>query len=107
MKQTRHLRAAVALLAATLLAPWFAQAQSGPEEPTMLAMTGDLLIARPVGLVATVAGAAVFLVSLPFTAMGGNMSEAADTLVVGPARTTFVRCLGCETPRPMPADTRE
>jgi ABC-type Co2+ transport system permease subunit len=107
MKQPRHSRAAVALLAVTLLAPWFAQAQNGPEEPSMLAMTGDLLIARPVGLVTTVAGAAVFLVSLPFTALGGNVAEAADTLVIGPARTTFVRCLGCEAPRVLPSDSHD
>jgi len=36
-------------------------------------------------------------VSLPFTALGGNVKQAADVLVVGPAKETFVRCLGCNT----------
>jgi hypothetical protein len=65
------------------------------EEPTALAMTGDLLIARPLSLAVTVVGVAVFLVSLPFSLLGGNVGEAGKTLVVGPATTTFVRCLGC------------
>ncbi len=65
------------------------------EEPTALAMAGDLVVARPVGLAITIVGAAVFLVSLPFSLLGGNTGEAAKTLVVGPAKTTFVRCLGC------------
>ena len=72
-------------------------AQAAPEdEPTAMAMTGDLLIARPVGAAITAVGAAVFVVSLPFSALGGNVDKAAETLVVGPARETFVRCLGCK-----------
>jgi len=43
----------------------------------------------------TVAGTAAFLVSLPFTLLAGSASEAAETLMIGPAKTTFVRCLGC------------
>ena len=65
------------------------------EDPSMLAMTGDLVVVRPVMLVATVVGSAVWLVSLPFSLAGGNAMQAADTLVVGPAETTFFRCLGC------------
>ena len=68
------------------------------EEPSAMAMTGDLLIARPIGLAVTVVGVAAFLVSLPFSLLGGNSGEAAKTLVVGPAKTTFVRCLGCTQP---------
>lgn len=58
------------------------------------AMTIDALVARPVGLVATLAGAAVFVVSLPFSAVGGNSDEAWDRLVVSPAEYTFKRELG-------------
>lgn len=65
------------------------------DEPSMFSMTGDLLVARPVGAAITALGAAVFVVSLPFTALGGNVRQAADTLVVAPGRETFVRCLGC------------
>jgi hypothetical protein len=68
------------------------------ESPNEWAMVGDLLVARPIGAVLTVGGAAVWLVSLPFTLMAGHASEAADTLIYGPAETTFVRCLGCRQP---------
>lgn len=63
--------------------------------PTALAMTGDALIARPLLLAGTLAGTGLFVVTLPFSALGGNVKEAADTLVVGIAKTTFLRCLGC------------
>ena len=73
-------------------------AVAAPEnEPSAMAMTGDLIIARPVGLAITAVGVAAFVVSLPFSAAGGNVQEAADTLVVTPARETFVRCLGCRS----------
>ena len=58
-------------------------------------MVGDLLVARPVGLVMTAGGAAVWLVSLPFTLLAGHAGEAAETLILGPGETTFMRCLGC------------
>lgn len=70
-------------------------AGSVDEHPTVGAMVGDLVVARPVGIVMTVAGTAAFLVSLPFTLLAGSASEAAETLMIGPAETTFVRCLGC------------
>jgi hypothetical protein len=61
-------------------------------------MVGDLVVARPIGLVMTVAGTAAFIVSLPFTLLAGHAGEAAETLMIGPAETTFMRCLGCTNP---------
>ena len=87
--------AAILGLAVVLVLPQVAYSDAVEEEPTALAMTGDLLIARPFLLVATVVGTAVFIISSPFAAAGGNLGQAADTLVVGPAKATFVRCLGC------------
>ena len=103
MNVSRRFRHAAGLIGALLLTPCLAQAQStsmydNDEHPSMMAMTGDLLLARPIGLVTTVAGAALFVVTLPFSAAGGNVAEAGEVLVAGPARTTFVRCLGCRTP---------
>lgn len=63
--------------------------------PTATAMLGDAILARPLLLVLTAGGTAVFLASLPFSALGGNVTEAGKMLVVGPAKQTFVRCLGC------------
>lgn len=83
-----------ALMVVSLAVPR-AFAQAVDETPDPFAMVGDLVVARPIGLVMTAVGAAAFVVSLPFTAMAGHVSEAAETLVLGPAETTFVRCLGC------------
>ncbi|MFK7912411.1 MAG: hypothetical protein AB8B93_00740 [Pseudomonadales bacterium] len=85
----------VVLAGALLLGP-VNPAFAGPEDdPSASEMAADLLVARPAGAVVTVLGAAFFVVSLPFSAAGGNLDSAAQTLVVNPARETFVRCLGC------------
>jgi hypothetical protein len=86
---------AAAALSVTLVAPQISVAQEMNEDPSALAMTGDALIARPLGVVFTVVGAALYIVTLPFSLAGGNAKEAGKELVVGPAEATFVRCLGC------------
>jgi diacylglycerol kinase len=58
------------------------------------AMIGDILILRPVGLLATAVGAIVQGIGLPVSLLGGNAKEAGDTLVVAPAKFTFVRPVG-------------
>ncbi|WP_426205270.1 multidrug transporter [Pseudomonas sp. TWP3-1] len=65
------------------------------QNPPAYAMLGDLLIARPLLVAATVIGAGAFVVSLPFTALGGGIGDAGQALVVEPAKAAFVRCLGC------------
>jgi hypothetical protein len=82
-------------LAVVLVLPQVAYSDVIDEDPSGLAMAGDLLIARPLLLATTIVGAAVFVVSSPFAAAGGNLGQTADTLVLGPAKATFVRCLGC------------
>jgi hypothetical protein len=86
-----------ASLAVLLLLPQMSLAQDaiGQEDPSALAMVTDAVLVRPMGLVFTVIGAAVFVVTLPFSALGGNVGQAGNTLVAGPFRTTFDRCLGC------------
>lgn len=69
------------------------------DEPSAMAMAGDMVVARPIGVAITAVGAAVFVASLPFTALGGNVAGAADTLVTKPAAETFARCLGCKSTR--------
>lgn len=63
--------------------------------PSASAAVADALIARPLLLIGTLAGTGVFVLSLPFSAASGKVKEAADTLVVQPAKATFTRCLGC------------
>lgn len=95
-KNTGAKRAITALLISCLMLPQALLAASAIDEsPNEWAMVGDLLVARPVGLVLTVGGAAVWLVSLPFTLLAGHAGEAAETLVLGPGASTFMRCLGC------------
>ena len=94
--RSRFLTAAA--LSVALVVPQLSFAQNNgvaEEEPSALAMVGDAIVARPLGLVFTVVGAAVYLVTLPFSLAGGNAGEAGKALVVGPAEATFVRCLGC------------
>lgn len=86
---------AVLSLALVLVAPQVGYSQTIEEEPTALAMVGDLVFARPLLLALTVVGTAAYVVSLPFSLAGGNSTEAVKTLVVGPGEATFVRCLGC------------
>lgn len=89
-------RATVALMIGCLMLPQaLLAAKAVDESPNEFAMVGDLFVARPIGAVMTLGGVAVWVLSLPFTILAGHSSEAADTLMLGPARATFVRCLGC------------
>ncbi len=69
--------------------------QARTEDPGFFTMTMDLVLARPILLVTTAVGSVIFIVSSPFSALGGNINQAADKLVLEPAKATFVRCLGC------------
>lgn len=104
MKLFRSTAAALALTTGLLALPAHAdvaqQNTSGDpmyttEYPAAFSMVGDLLIARPLLIGATVIGAGVFVVALPFAAMGGGIGAAGKALVVEPGKAAFVRCLGC------------
>jgi len=71
-----------------------AEMNSNKEPPDPGAMLIDLIVVRPLGLVATLGGSAIFIVSLPFSALGGNAEDALESLVVSPAEFTFKRPLG-------------
>ncbi len=89
-------RTLVATVAACLMAfASLGHSQAVDETPSALAMTGDAIFVRPALLATTIVGSAVYLVSLPFSLLGGNADEAGEVLVMGPAKATFVRCLGC------------
>ncbi|MBU0900701.1 multidrug transporter [Pseudomonas sp. MIL19] len=104
MKLFRSTAAALALTTGLLALPAHAEAAqqntSGDplytaNAPGAFSMLGDLLIARPLLIGATAIGAVAFVVSLPFTALGGNIDESAEALVLEPGREAFARCLGC------------
>ena len=93
----------VFLIAAVLLFTWAASPVLAKEKQSItgedrnaVSMMFDLVLLRPLGLAATVIGTAFFVVSLPFSALGGNTGEAANKLVVAPAKYTFSRPLGAE-----------
>lgn len=83
------------------MAPLSAEASNRPgqeygkESAREFAMVGDIFLVRPVMGLITVAGLATFTATLPFSALGNNVDEAAETLVRHPANNTFLRCLAC------------
>ncbi len=93
----------VFLLAALLAFTWAASPALAAEKKYVVgedrnapAMIFDLVLLRPLGLVGFAVGTAFFVVSLPFSLLGGNTGEAAQKLVVEPAKYTFTRPLGAE-----------
>ena len=74
--------------------PALAEYEIGAKEATTESMIGDAVVARPLGLVSMVVGSVFFVVSLPFSALGGNTGEAAEKMVIAPTRFTFNRPLG-------------
>jgi hypothetical protein len=72
------------------------------EDVSAETIIADGLLLRPGGLVATVVGTAVFVVTLPFSIPTKSVDKAAQKLIVDPARYTFVRPLGqIESSKPM------
>jgi len=67
----------------------------GTQRPGFAAILGDVVFVRPLTLVATAVGSVIFVAFLPVTLATGTVGEAGMSLVVDPAATTFVRCLGC------------
>ncbi len=63
--------------------------------PDEMEVALDLIVARPIGLGMAVVGSVFFVLTLPFSFVGGNMGEAADILVLGPYKEALWRCLGC------------
>ncbi len=64
------------------------------QDPTGGEMIADMIILRPLGLCAQAIGAAVFFISAPFSAAGGNIYDVQDELIVKPAKFTWKRPLG-------------
>ncbi len=62
--------------------------------PSPEAMAFDLVVVRPLGVVATIAGTVLFVASLPIDLLAWNVKDPAQRLVVEPARFTFTRDLG-------------
>jgi hypothetical protein len=91
---------AVAALLTLSAAAGVAQAQITVAEdvdtsPSGTEMAADLLVVRPLGLVATVLGTGLFILQLPLSVVQGELPrEPARKLIVAPAQFTFSRPLG-------------
>jgi len=57
-------------------------------------MLVDLVVVRPLGVAATIIGAAAFVVALPFTVPSGSVGDSAREMIGKPAEYTFTRPLG-------------
>lgn len=95
MDKGKRLIVSLVLAGAIALLPNVSMAAEVEERPGAGAMAVDFLVARPIGVVIFGLGTATWVATLPFSLLGGNAMEAGDALVVGPAKETFVRCLGC------------
>lgn len=87
---------AVILAVFLTAAPQFAAAQqdgtiSGDKSTDMVV---DAVVMRPLGLAATLVGAVLTVVALPFTIPSGSVESSARELIVKPAEYTFKRPLG-------------
>jgi hypothetical protein len=81
-----------ACVAALLLTP--VTPACAVEVDDSVAVAADVLVVRPVCLVATVVGSALFIVALPVAATSKSIKQTARTLVVKPAKMTFTRPIG-------------
>lgn len=63
-------------------------------EPTGSLIMLDLFVVRPTSFITMVVGSVGYVVSLPFTLIGGNAGRAGKKLVGNPARATFSSPLG-------------
>lgn len=62
--------------------------------PSYETMAVDTVVGKPLQLMAAVAGTAAYIVSLPFSLIGGNADQAQQKLFVEPWNA-MSRCLGC------------
>ncbi|WP_372844666.1 hypothetical protein [Psychrobacter sp.] len=82
---------AFASIQPTLAAIEIDETDFGPSYETMAV---DTVVGKPLQLVAAVAGTAAYIVSLPFSLIGGNADQAQQKLFVEPWNA-MSRCLGC------------
>lgn len=90
--------AVIGMIAALICVPFATSAQAQEyfeaKEPGGGAMMYDMVVVRPIGIVATAVGSVFWLISLPFSASGDNTDTATKKLVKEPAAYTFKRPLG-------------
>jgi hypothetical protein len=91
---SRRLAHAAAIVALAAAAQAHAYEPIIDDTPSAEAMTFDLFVVRPLSLVGTVVGTAVYVVALPINLITFNLVDPARRLIVEPAKYTFTRDLG-------------
>ena len=76
----------IVLLAGFFSDSW-AQTGASADEYNMM----DVLVARPLGIVAGILGTGVFIATLPFTIPSNSVNSAAQMFVMEPFKFSFVR----------------
>ena len=88
----------VLLIAAFLFIPFGSSAVAKqtkyPPKPDSAVMLADFFVARPIGFASLIIGTAAFIISSPFSALGDNVDQAYNLMILDPALYTFKRPLG-------------
>jgi hypothetical protein len=88
------MRRIVMMLLSVILLAASVQSTSAFDDNSFEAVAADIVVVRPAAFVATVLGAALFVVCLPVAAISGSTSETAEALVLRPGRMAFTRPMG-------------
>ena len=82
----------VSLVIGSLYSPAWAADKLRTDDPATQGWSlVDLLVARPLGIVAGIGGSAVFVVTLPFTLPSGSVGDAANMFIAQPFQFSFLR----------------
>ncbi len=84
------------LLAVTLITATLPARADVTKEEQDIAYLSDVGVVRPLGAIATVAGFALFLVTIPLAVITNSVEKSWNYLVVSPASHTLQRELGGE-----------
>jgi hypothetical protein len=94
LRKSFFLLLAVALFVGSLYSEGWTQEKISNDELNII----DVLIARPLGIVAAAGGTVIFVVALPFTLPTRSVEDSFNLFVVQPWKFSFVREFPDETP---------
>jgi hypothetical protein len=83
----------VIALVAVPCASCFAEGFEQDEDIVAGKMAAEIVV-RPLGICATVLGGAIFLVTIPFSAIGGNVGRCLQLPIEGPVCVHFQSAIG-------------
>lgn len=92
----KRIKLAAIAVAMSISAPSYAAIEIDEEDfgPSYESMVVDTVVGKPLQLVNAIAGTAAYIVSLPFSVVGGNADIAGEKLIAEPWHA-MTRCLGC------------